>query len=90
MPALTASGWPPGLPAAITGGGGAAAITALIVVLAGRLWRGAAETPLGSGEILIAALIGAIYGPTAAPGVLLAGVALGGLSVLVRLVLSSG
>lgn len=59
------------LPALLTGGI-AALVTALLVVLARWIWS-SEEAPLGSGDILITAAIGAALGPDATPRVLLAG-----------------
>lgn len=59
------------LPALLTGGI-ATAVTALLVVLARWIWSNE-EAPLGSGDILITATIGAALGPDATPRVLLAG-----------------
>jgi leader peptidase (prepilin peptidase) / N-methyltransferase len=68
---------PPGLPAAIITGAVAAGVTALLVVLSGWFWSGAEETPLGSGDVVIAATIGTMFGPDQTPVVLFAGMALG-------------
>jgi prepilin signal peptidase PulO-like enzyme (type II secretory pathway) len=76
------------LPAALISGGGAALLAALIVAASRRIWSGCEEPPLGSGEILIAATIGAMLGPDETPAVLFAGVMLGavtaGLLLLTR------
>ena len=77
--ALTlAAARPLGVPwqAALISGGGAAFVTALLVAASRWIWSGSEEPPLGSGEILIAATIGAMLGPDATPVVLLAGVVL--------------
>jgi leader peptidase (prepilin peptidase) / N-methyltransferase len=86
---LAAAG-PLGLPlqAALISGGGAAGVTAVFVVLSRWIWSGSKEPPLGSGEILIAATIGAMLGPDETSLVLFAGVMLGavaaGLLLLTR------
>jgi leader peptidase (prepilin peptidase)/N-methyltransferase len=76
------------LPAALISGGAAAAVTALLVALSRWISPGSKEPPLGSGEILIAATIGAMLGPDETPLVLFAGVMLGaaaaGLLLLTR------
>jgi len=76
------------LPAALISGGGAALIAALLVAASRRIWSGGEEPALGSGEILIAATIGAMLGPDETPAVLFAGVMLGavtaGLLLLTR------
>jgi prepilin signal peptidase PulO-like enzyme (type II secretory pathway) len=75
------------LPAALISGGGAALIAALLVAASRRIWSGGEEPVLGSGEILIAATIGAMLGPDETPAVLF-GVMLGavtaGLLLLTR------
>ena len=65
------------LPAALISGGGAALVAALLVAASHRIWSGGEEPPLGSGEILIAATIGAMLGPDQTPAVLFVGVMLG-------------
>jgi prepilin signal peptidase PulO-like enzyme (type II secretory pathway) len=76
------------LPAALISGGGTALIAALLVAASRRIWSGGEEPPLGSGEILIAATIGAMLGPDETPAVLFAGMMLGavtaGLLLLTR------
>ena len=64
------------LPAALISGGGAALIAALLVAASRRIWSGGEEPALGSGEILIAATIGAMLGPDETPAVLFAGLML--------------
>jgi prepilin signal peptidase PulO-like enzyme (type II secretory pathway) len=64
------------LPAALLSGGVAAAVTAVLVALSRVIWPGVAEPPLGSGEILIVATVGAMLGPDRTPAVLFAGVML--------------
>jgi prepilin signal peptidase PulO-like enzyme (type II secretory pathway) len=59
------------------GGAGAAAATALLFALARWIWAGREESPLGSGDILIAATIGVMLGQDQTPTVLLAGMMLG-------------
>jgi prepilin signal peptidase PulO-like enzyme (type II secretory pathway) len=86
---LAAAG-PLGVPlqAALVSAGGAAGVTAVLVFLSRQIWSGSEEAPLGSGEILIAATIGAMLGPEQTPRVLFAGVVLGavgaGLLLLTR------
>jgi prepilin signal peptidase PulO-like enzyme (type II secretory pathway) len=63
---------PEGLLPALVSGGVAAAITALLVVLSRWIWS-SGETPLGSGDILITAAIGAALGPEDTPRALFAG-----------------
>ena len=65
------------LQGALISGGGAALIAALLVTAARRIWSGGEEPPLGNGEILIAATIGAMLGPDETPAVLFAGMMLG-------------
>jgi prepilin signal peptidase PulO-like enzyme (type II secretory pathway) len=74
---LAAAG-PLGLPlqAALISAGGAAFVTAVFVALSRWIWSGSHEPPLGSGEILIAATIGAMLGPDGTPVALFAGVVL--------------
>jgi leader peptidase (prepilin peptidase)/N-methyltransferase len=76
------------LPAVLISGGGAALIAALLVAASRRIWSGGVEPPLGSGEIFIAATIGAMLGPDETPAVLFAGMVLGavtaGLLLLTR------
>ena len=76
------------LQAALISGGGAAFVTALLVAASRWIPSGSDEPPLGSGEILIAAIIGAIFGPDQTPLVLFTGVMLGaaaaGLLVITR------
>lgn len=69
---------PLGFGAALTAGAIAAGVTALFVIAARFVWFEAGEIPLGSGDVLIAALIGTIFGPGRTLPVLLAGVFLGG------------
>jgi prepilin signal peptidase PulO-like enzyme (type II secretory pathway) len=76
------------LPAALISGGGAALIAALLVAASRRIWSGGEEPALGSGEILIAATIGAMLGPDETPTVLFAGVMLG--AVMAGLLLLTG
>jgi prepilin signal peptidase PulO-like enzyme (type II secretory pathway) len=64
------------LQAVLISGGGAAGVTAVFVALSRWIWSGSHEPPLGSGEILIAATIGAMLGPDETPAVLFAGVML--------------
>jgi prepilin signal peptidase PulO-like enzyme (type II secretory pathway) len=71
------------LPAALISGGGAAFVAA-----SRRIWSGGEEPALGSGEILIAATIGAMLGPDETPAVLFAGVMLG--AVMAGLLLLTG
>jgi leader peptidase (prepilin peptidase) / N-methyltransferase len=73
------------LPASLITGGGAALIAALLVTAARRIWSGSEEPPLGSGEILIAATIGAILGPDKTPAVLFAGMMLGAVMAVLLL-----
>lgn len=61
---------PLGLEASVISGAVAAAVATLLVVVSRRLWPHSAETPLGSGEILIAATAGAMLGPAQTPSVL--------------------
>ena len=68
------------LPAALISGGGAAGVTAVLVALSRWIWTGSEEPPLGSGDILIAATIGAMLGPDETPSVLFAGVILGAIA----------
>lgn len=75
--ALAAAG-PQGLLPAVISASVAAAVTAILVGLSRLIWPGAGETPLGSGDILIVAAIGAILGPDETPRVLFAGMVLGG------------
>jgi prepilin signal peptidase PulO-like enzyme (type II secretory pathway) len=64
------------LQAALISGAGAAFVTALLVAASRWIWSGSEEPPLGSGEILIAATIGAMLGPDETLLVLFAGVML--------------
>ena len=76
------------LSAALISAGGAALIAAVLVAASRWLWSGGEEPPLGSGEILIAATIGAMLGPDETPAVLFAAMVLGaavaGLLLLTR------
>jgi prepilin signal peptidase PulO-like enzyme (type II secretory pathway) len=76
------------LPAALISGGGAAIVTGLLVAASRSIWSGSQEPPIGSGEIYIAATIGAMLGPDETPLALFAGVMLGavaaGLLLLTR------
>jgi leader peptidase (prepilin peptidase) / N-methyltransferase len=81
--AIAAMG-PLGWPAALIGGGGAAGVTALLVILSRWRWPGV-EAPLGSGDVLIAALIGAMFGPQQAPAVLFMGMIAGAVAAGVLL-----
>jgi leader peptidase (prepilin peptidase) / N-methyltransferase len=73
------------LPAALISGGVAAAVTAILVAFSRGIWPGVAEPPLGSGEILIVATIGAMLGPDETPRVLFAGVMLGAVAAALLL-----
>lgn len=75
---------PPGLLEAVIGGAAATVVVALLVLLARWLWPDG-EVPLGSGDILIAALIGTIFGPVRAPGVFVVGVLAGAVAASVLL-----
>ena len=77
---------PLGLHAAIIASAGAAGAAALLVALSRLVWSGSAETPLGSGEILIAATAGAMLGPERTPAVLFAGMVLGAIAAGLLLV----
>jgi leader peptidase (prepilin peptidase)/N-methyltransferase len=66
---------PGGVLPALVSGGVAAGVTALLVVLARWIWS-SEEAPLGSGDILITAAIGAALGPDDTPRVLLMGMVL--------------
>ncbi len=66
---------PGGVLPALVSGGVAAGVTALLVVLARWIWS-SEEALLGSGDILIAAAIGAALGPDDTPRVLLMGMVL--------------
>jgi prepilin signal peptidase PulO-like enzyme (type II secretory pathway) len=83
---IAASG-PLGWHAAFISGCAAAGVAALLVVLSRWYWRDAAEAPFGSGEILIAATIGAMLGPEATPAVLFAGVMAGAVTAGLLLIL---
>jgi prepilin signal peptidase PulO-like enzyme (type II secretory pathway) len=63
---------PEGAQPALVSGGVAAAVTALLVVLSRWVWS-SGETPLGSGDIFITAMIGAALGPEGAARALFAG-----------------
>jgi prepilin signal peptidase PulO-like enzyme (type II secretory pathway) len=63
---------PEGMLPALFSGGIAAGVTTLVVVLARWVWS-SGEAPLGSGDILITAAIGAAMGPEDTPRVLFAG-----------------
>ncbi len=63
---------PEGVLPALVSGAVAAAITTLIVMLSRWIWS-SSEPPLGSGDILITAAIGAALGPANTPRVLFAG-----------------
>lgn len=76
------------LRASLISGGGAAAATALLFVLSRWIWSGRDGSPLGSGDILVAATIGAMLGPDETPRVLLAGMMLG--AVVAGLLLLAG
>jgi leader peptidase (prepilin peptidase)/N-methyltransferase len=64
---------PEGVLPALACGGVAAAATALLVVLSRWIWS-SEEAPLGSGDILITAAIGAALGPEHTARVLFAGI----------------
>lgn len=74
-----AAATPEGVLPAFASGAIASAITTLIVVLARWLWS-SGEAPLGSGDILITAAIGAAIGPEHTPRVLFAGMVLAALA----------
>lgn len=86
-PLVLLPGWLLALGLAATGPGGvtgslvasavAGGAAALLALLAGRLWPDAAETPLGEGEIFIAAAAGAMLGPERTLPALFAGMVLG-------------
>jgi leader peptidase (prepilin peptidase)/N-methyltransferase len=85
---VVAAAGPQGVVSALISGGGAVAVTAVLVAASRWIWSGGEEPPLGSGEILIAATIGAMLGPVETPAVLFAGMVLGaaaaGLLLLTR------
>lgn len=85
--ALAAAG-PQGLLPTVISAGGAAAVTAILVAISTWIWSNAGEPPLGSGDVLIVATIGAVVGPDQMPRVLFAGMVLGavaaGLVLLTR------
>jgi leader peptidase (prepilin peptidase)/N-methyltransferase len=74
-----------GVAASIVSGLAAGAVAGALVLLARRVWP-AEETPFGSGDILIVATIGAVFGPERAPAVLFAGVVLGALAAALLLI----
>jgi prepilin signal peptidase PulO-like enzyme (type II secretory pathway) len=74
---VVAATGPQGVVPAFISGGGAATAAAVLVAASRWIWSGAEEPPLGSGEILIAATIGAMLGPNDTPIVLFAGMVLG-------------
>ncbi|MCC7021316.1 MAG: prepilin peptidase [Thermomicrobiales bacterium] len=82
--ALAAIGAPvlPALPAALATGAIAGSIAVLFIAFARWRWPEAEETPLGSGDALIAATAGAMLGPGRAPAALFAGMALGAMVAL--------
>lgn len=86
--ALTAVGAPrlPALPASLATGAIAGGIAALFIAFARWRWPEAEETPLGSGDALIAAAAGAMLGPDRAPAALFAGMALGAVAAALLLV----
>jgi leader peptidase (prepilin peptidase)/N-methyltransferase len=86
--ALAAAGAPvlPALPAALATGVIAGGIAALFAAFARWRWPEAEETPLGSGDALIAATAGAMLGPERAPAALFAGMALGAVAAALLLV----
>jgi prepilin signal peptidase PulO-like enzyme (type II secretory pathway) len=67
---------PGGLAAALLSGGVAAAVAGGLVLLASWRWPNTAETPLGGGDILIAATAGAMLGPERTATALFAGMVL--------------
>lgn len=85
-----AAAGPGGVTGPLIASAAAGGVAAVLVVLAGRVWRDAAETPLGSGEILIAATAGAILGPQRTLPVLFAGVLLGALAAAALLLSGRG
>ena len=71
--------------AALGGGLAAGAVAALLVALARWVWHMSDETPLGSGEILIAATIGVLLGPQRTAPALFAGMLLAALAAALLL-----
>jgi prepilin signal peptidase PulO-like enzyme (type II secretory pathway) len=73
---VVATAEPGRLLAVLITGAVAGGVVAVLVLLSRWLWSGSDETPLGSGEILIVATIGAMLGPDRTPIVLFAGMGL--------------
>jgi prepilin signal peptidase PulO-like enzyme (type II secretory pathway) len=76
---------PTGLLPALISGAVAGAVVSLLAVFSRRFWARSAETPLGSGDILLAATIGVILGPERTPAALFWGVVLAALAAVLLL-----